>query len=69
MARNRQVPEVFEAFPSEGFYTPQAEIRRWGLFAKGLRHRSRRRRRAVTVLAWTFGLCAAILLVAAIAGG
>jgi hypothetical protein len=51
MSNKRHVPEVFEAFPDVGFYTPQAEARRWGLFARGLRRRGRRRRQASVFLA------------------
>jgi hypothetical protein len=50
MSNRRHVPSPLEGFPDEGFYSPQAEARRWGMFAKGLTTRGRRRHRAFVFL-------------------
>jgi hypothetical protein len=50
MSNKRHVPHPLEGFPDEGFYSPQAEIRRWGLLARGLSTRGRRRHRAFMFL-------------------
>jgi predicted anti-sigma-YlaC factor YlaD len=38
--------------PTPNPYTPEGESRMFGLLAKGLRHPSRRRRKAFRFLAW-----------------
>jgi hypothetical protein len=49
MSNKRHVPSPLEGYPDE-FYSPQADIRRWGLLFAGLSRRSRRRHRAFVFL-------------------
>ena len=50
MSNKRHVPGSLEGFPDEGFYSPQADIRRWGLLFQGLSRPGRRRHRAFVFL-------------------